>query len=188
MTLTNKRKFSGFIGLMLCMGLFMLISGTSSCGYGFSPSGGTIPDTMRTAFVKFVNNQAPYRNATLAPGLTDRLRRKINNQTKLRQTPDENGADYVVESTVTDYSVSTSGVSASPRTDGTLNATINNLNIKVHVKLTDTRGGKKPKEFDVSRSFPYTASITLQEAETRLQSDILLNLADEIFNNLFSDW
>jgi carbon monoxide dehydrogenase subunit G len=46
----------------------------------------------------------------------------------------------------------------------------------------------KTNEFDVSRDFDFDASLTLQEAEGRLLDEIVKNLADEIFNRIFSNW
>src|SRR4030095_11263168 len=82
-----------------------------SCGcniYRFNEA--TIPDSIRTINVKFIENRARIVNPQLSPQLTNRLRQKITAQTRLTQTNSET-ADWEVSSFVTDYNISTSGIS-----------------------------------------------------------------------------
>jgi hypothetical protein len=46
----------------------------------------------------------------------------------------------------------------------------------------------KVEEFDVSRSFDYSANLTLQQAEGQLADEVIRTLTDEIFNRIFSNW
>ncbi|MFX8942027.1 LPS assembly lipoprotein LptE, partial [Acinetobacter baumannii] len=74
-------------------------------------------------------------------------------------------ANLVVSSTVTDYSVTTAAIT-------TQQATANRLTITVHV-LVKNNVDNKEQEFDVSRNFDFAASLSLQQAETQLQDEIL---------------
>ena len=47
---------------------------------------------------------------------------------------------------------------------------------------------KKNFDTELTRSFDYDASITLQQAENQLTELIIQNFTDEIFNRIFSDW
>ncbi|MEY4885107.1 MAG: hypothetical protein RL151_416, partial [Bacteroidota bacterium] len=69
----------------------------------------SIPPEVKSVRVNFIENRARYINPLLSPRLTEKLRQKIVNQTRLSQTNGE--ADYVISGTITDYSVSTSGIS-----------------------------------------------------------------------------
>jgi hypothetical protein len=46
----------------------------------------------------------------------------------------------------------------------------------------------KKQEFDISRSFEFSARRSLQEAETQLLDEMVRNLTDDIFNRMFSTW
>jgi hypothetical protein len=65
---------------------------------------------------------------------------------------------------------------------------MNNLNIGLTVTLRNQLSGGEPQQYQISRSFPFDARITLQAAESRLLDDIITNLTDDIFNRIFSNW
>jgi hypothetical protein len=140
----------------------------------------TIPDSMHTIKVNFIENRAPYVNPQISPALTERLRKKLSSQTRLSVTNADN-ADYDVKATITDYSVSTSGVSNKQ-------SSMNRLTVTVHVALTDQKGGKPATEYDVIWNKEFAATLTLQAAEASLFDVIVRSLADDIFNRMFSDW
>ena len=156
----------------------------SGCAYGFSEKG-QIADSIKTVRVNFIENRAPYVNPQLSPTLTDRLRQKINNQTKLSQTNNDN-AHLDIRGTITDYSYTTVGVST---TNGRSQTSTNRLTVTVQVTITNQLNMQEPpKEFSVSRSFDFDARQTIQQVEAQLLDEMVRNLTDEIFNRLFSDW
>ena len=160
------------------------LAGFSSCGvYSFADV--SIPDSIKTVRVNFFENRAPYVNPQLSPALTDRVRQRIVNQTKLTQTNSDN-AHYDISAVITNYSVSTSGISTGQ--DNRAQASMNNLNVAVTVTLRNQLSGGEPQEFQISRSFPFAATLSLQSAEARLLDEIVTNLTDDIFNRLFSNW
>lgn len=162
--------------------LFFLTLTFSSCGiYGFSERG-VVSDSARTARVAPFENKAPYVNPQITPALTERLRQKILNQTKLTNTNNES-ADYNIVGYIADYSVTTVGVTSN---NGQQQTSQNRLNVRVHISLT--KFGGTPEEFDVSRSFDFSAQRSLQAAEAELLDDIIRNVTDEIFNRIFSNW
>ena len=61
------------------------------------------------------------------------------------------------------------------------------LTVTVHVILKKTLENKE-QEFDVTRNFDFSANLTLSQAEGQLMSDILRNITDDIFNQIFSNW
>jgi hypothetical protein len=46
----------------------------------------------------------------------------------------------------------------------------------------------KEQEFDVTRNFDFSANLTLNQAEGQLMDDIIRNITDDIFNQIFSNW
>ena len=154
----------------------MLLSG---CGiYSFRDA--VIPDNIKTVKIGFIENKARYVNPQLAPLLTDKLQQKIIGQTKLTRTNNDD-AHYQIFATITNYDPSqTVGVSAQQ-------ASTNRLTVTVHVVLKKTLENKE-QEFDVSRNFDFSATLTLNQAEGQLMDDIVRNITDDIFNQIFSNW
>lgn len=139
----------------------------------------SIEPEAKTVKINQIENRARYVNPQLSPKLTDKLRQKITNQTRLSQTNGE--ADYEISGVVTDYSVSTSGISDQQTSS-------NNLNITVHVVFSNRVKPERNFEADITRNFPFAASLSLQQAEAQLAEQLINNLADEIFNRIFSNW
>ena len=129
--------------------------------------------------INIIENRARYVNPQLSPRLTDRVRQKITGQTKLTQTNNEN-ADWEISGQITDYSVTTSGLSNQQEA-------INRLTVSVHIVLYDGTKDEK-KEHDVSRNYDFSANQSLQQAEARLLDEIIRTLTDDIFNRIFSNW
>ncbi|HEY0356220.1 MAG TPA: LPS assembly lipoprotein LptE [Flavisolibacter sp.] len=149
--------------------------------YGFKDI--NLDANVKTVRVDLIENRAQYRNPQVAPNLTDRLKQKITNQTRLTQTNNEN-AHWYITGEIRDYSVSTSGIST---TDGRSQTSVNRLTVSVHiVKLDNIKG--ETTEFDVTRQFDFGANQSLQTAEAQLLDEMIRNLTDEIFNKLFSNW
>lgn len=163
----------------------ILIAQGCRVSYGFTDAN-PLPDSIRTVRINFIENRAPYVNPQLSPTLTDRLKQKIVSQTKLTQTNSDN-ANWDISGVVTDYSVSTSGVSNNSTT-GRPTPSVNRLTVTVQITRTDLRSNKEPQQFTVSRSFDFSANQTIQQAESQLLDEMVRNLTDEIFNQLFSGW
>ncbi|MFM1929644.1 MAG: hypothetical protein RL387_972 [Bacteroidota bacterium] len=151
----------------------------SSCGiYSFKDA--VIPENVKTIKIGFIENKARYVNPQLAPLLTDKLQQKIISQTKLTRTNSDD-AHYQIYATITNYDPSqTVGVSERQ-------ASTNRLTVTVHVILKKTLDNKE-QEFDVSRNFDFSANLSLSQAEAQLMEDIVRNISDDIFNQIFSNW
>ncbi|MBA2328471.1 MAG: LPS assembly lipoprotein LptE [Chitinophagaceae bacterium] len=139
----------------------------------------SIPDSIRSIRINFIENRAPYVNPQLSASLTDRVKQKIINQTKLTSTNNEN-AHWVLDGSITDYSVSTSGISNKE-------SVMNRLTVSVNIVLNKTLSNDK-EEFLITRSFEFNANSSLQAAEGRLLDEMVRTLTDDIFNRLFSNW
>ncbi len=165
------------LGMMLYLAVLLVSISQPGCGvYSFTDT--SIPDGINVVKVNFVQNKASYVNPTLAGDLTEKLRRKIISQTRLKQTNGDD-ADWVISPTITTYSFSTAGISNQQ-------VNTNRLNVGISIEIKDST--QKSKKFDVTRSFDYPGSMTLQQAEAQLKDDMLRSLTDDMFNRIFSDW
>ena len=174
------RNTSRMLFAVVLAGLMLLtIAGTqSSCNiYKFQDV--SIPDSIRIVKINFIENRASYVNPQLSPRLTDRLRQKIVSQTRLKQT-NGNDADWEINCVITGYSFSTAGIANQQ-------VATNRLTVNVQVNVDDLKGDS-PKKYDVSRSFDFAASQSIQQAESALADEMIRGLTDDIFNRIFSDW
>jgi hypothetical protein len=169
-----------FFFVSLACGLCLILFLNSRCHVSYSLRDVSIPDSIKTVKVNFIENRARYVNPQLGPKLTDKLRQKIVGQTRLTQTNNDN-ADWEISGYISDYSVSTSGISQRQ-------ASTNRLNVSVSITLFDRRSNEQKDPVSVSHSFDFPATRTLQAAERDLLDEIVRNMTDEIFNQIFSTW
>ncbi len=173
MTLKTSNRSSYIIAILL----FSMVSIQGICR--FSMKDVSIPADIKTVKVAYIENKARYINPQLSPKLSDKLRQKIVNQTRLSQINGD--ADYEISGYISDYSVSTSGISDRQ-------VASNNLNVTVHLIFKNRKDEKKNFEADLTRNFPFSATKSLSQAESELTEEIITNLTDEIFNRIFSNW
>ena len=161
--------------------ILLLVIYISGCKV-YSFTGASIPAEIKTVRVQPIINQARYQgNMQLAPQLTEKLRQKILAQTKLTQV-NKDDADYDISGIISQYDVTTSGISSQQ-------VSTNRLNVGVTVTLLNRKApGEEPKSYSISRTFDFSAGLTLQQAEQKLNDEMIRNLVDEIFNRIFSDW
>ncbi len=161
--------------IFLVLGSLLLLA---SCKvYSFTSA--SIPPEVKTVKIGFIENKARYINPQLSARLTDKLQTKIVGQTRLTRTNSDD-AHYQIRGYISDYNVSTAGISNQQ-------AATNRLTVGVHLIFLNTLTAKT-EEFDISRSFDFSANLSLPQAEGALTEDIVKNLTDEIFNRIFSNW
>jgi len=175
-----SRQFSGKRLLLwpFCL-LLITVFNFATCKYSFKDTS-PIPDEVKTFRVNFFENKARYVNPQLGPQLTEKTKQKIIGNTRLRQTNDDN-AHYDISGYVSDYNVTTSGISGN-------NASTNRLSVSFHLIFKNTLDEKKNFEADLSNNFDFPANQSLEQAQAALFPDIIKNTVDGIFNKIFSNW
>ncbi len=170
---SKKKSFSFYIILLAVVSIF------SGCGvYKFTDA--TVDPSLKTFRMDFLVNRASYVNPQLSPSLTEGIRRKIINQTRLSQTNSED-AHLDISGEIRDYIVTTSGISNKE-------SVMNRLTVSIHIVVRNTTKEEPPVEFDVSRGFEFSARLSQQTAESQLLEEMVRNLSDDVFNRLFSNW
>lgn len=175
----NVLNLLNILNLWICGGLIMLVFSFATCKYSFKDTS-PIPQEVKTFRVNYIENKARYVNAQLSPQLTERLKLKIIGNTRLRQTNNDD-AHYDITAYVSDYTVSTSGISGTE-------ASVNRLSVSVHISFKNTLDEKKNFESDVTSTFDFDAQKSLTEAESSLNEEMVRNLVDAMFNKIFSNW
>jgi outer membrane lipopolysaccharide assembly protein LptE/RlpB len=156
---------------------FLVLSINSCRVYKFTDA--SVDPDLKSIRIQPITNQAPYQNPQVNQNLTERLRQKIVNQTRLSQT-NRDDAHLDLTGYLSDYSLSTTGISNKQEVT-------NRLTVSVHIILNNQLKNTK-EEFDVSRTFEFEATLSLQQAENRLLEEIVRSLTDDIFNRMFSNW
>lgn len=159
--------------LLACLSLML-----GSCGvYTFKDV--SFPPDIKTAKLNFIENKSRYINPQLAPKLNEKLQQKLVSQTPLKRSSNDD-ADLVISGSITDYSVTTAGISGQQ-------VSTNNLNVSIHITLKNNKA-QTVEEYDVAKSFPFDGRSTLQQVENSLTDVIVKGMTEEIFNRLFSNW
>jgi outer membrane lipopolysaccharide assembly protein LptE/RlpB len=167
------------IELYLLALLMMSFLNFATCKYSFKDTA-PIPVEVKTFRVNYLENKAQYVNTQLSPQLTEKLKQKIINTTRLRPTNDED-AHYDISGYVSQYNTSTVSITNS-------NSSGNRLTVGFHLVFRNTLDEKKNFEADLSRTFDFGANQSLSDAEAQLNNNIVSNIVDEIFNKIFSNW
>jgi outer membrane lipopolysaccharide assembly protein LptE/RlpB len=172
-------KMKAIAGRTLICALLMIIFNYASCKYSFRDSA-PLPPEVKTFRVNQLGNQAPYVDAQLAPQLTEALKQKIISNTRLRETSDDD-AHYDIDGYVSNYAVSTTGISGAT-------AAQNRLTVTFHIIFKNSLDNTQNMEADVTSNFDYSSSLSLNDAATQLNTQIISNMVDQIYNKIFSNW
>lgn len=175
MKLLTFLSFGSRAGILFTLAAFSLFQ--AGC-YSFRDV--SIPPEVKTVRVNYIENKARYIDPQLSPQLTERLRQKINNQTRLTLVPTDD-ADYDITAVIRGYDVTTSGISDQQ-------ASTNRLIVRVQIIFRNRLDDKANFEEDISRNFDFAASLSLPQVQAQKGDEILRNLTDEIFNRVFSQW
>jgi hypothetical protein len=159
--------------------LLIAVFSFATCKYSFKDTS-PIPLEVKTFRVNYFENKARYVNPQLGVQLTEKMKQKVIGSTRLRQTNDDN-AHYDISGYVSEYNVSTSGISGN-------NASTNRLSISFHLIFKNTLDEKKNFEADLSNNFDFPATQSLEQAQTALFPEITKNIVDGMFNKIFSNW
>jgi hypothetical protein len=162
--------------LLLIASVIMLFT---SCGIYTFHDVSVDYSKIKTVKVGFIDNKARYVNPQLSPRLTDNLKQKINNYTKLTLVNSDD-ANYIITGYISRYDVSLSAISNNQSSG-------NRLTVAATMTFTNTVDNKTDN-FTVSKDFDFSAGLSLQQAEGTLASDIINQLTDQIFSHIFSNW
>jgi hypothetical protein len=167
------------VGIIIACFFTVTVFSFNTCKYSFKDTS-PIPPEIKTFRVNYLENKARYVNTQLSPQLTEKLKDKIRSNTRLRQV-NEDSAHYDISGYVSDYSVSTSGISGTT-------ASSNRLSVTFHLIFKNNLDLSKNFEADISTNYDFSASQNLPQAESTLTPDIIKNTIDGIFNKIFSNW
>lgn len=174
----NKSVICNLKSAITCC-FILLIFNYATCKYSTKDTS-PIPQEIQTFRVNYLENKARYVNPAITPQVTEKLKQKIIGQTRLRQTNSDD-THYDIGGYLTDYSVTTTGISNQ-------NASTNRLNVSFLLIFKNTLDQTKDAEVEITRNYDFDARKTLDQVQAELLPEIIKNLVDEIFNKIFSNW
>lgn len=160
--------------------LLLLVLGLSSCGV-YSFSGTSIQSDVKTITIGYFEYKALKVNPTLSNELTEELRTRFRQMTRLEQV-DEDG-DMEISGEITGYNVTASAISAQET------AAQNRLTITVKVSFSNRN---YPEDDFENKSFSnyadYESTLALDAVESQLTTEIVKKLVEDIFNATVAQW
>lgn len=167
----NIKFFIAIIGLMTL----------TSCGFGYSLSGVSIPDNIKTYQVDFFQNQAAFVEPGIERTFTLQLQDLILNQSSL-DLVNKNG-DYIYQGEITRFFIAPMTATA------TNTASQNRVTIEVNLRFTNTKDDEASFEKKYSFFYDYDANTQLQGAALDTALEIIFDqITQDIFTDTLAQW
>lgn len=162
--------------------IFILLVGMLSfgCTMSVSLTGASIDESIKTTTIEIFENQAPLTNPNFTRIITEGLRTKFIQQTRLKVINE--GGDVNFRGAVTGYSTQPVAVG------GNETASLTRLTITVSVEYTNRLDENKNFNQSFSRYADFDATQNLNQVEDALMNEISNQLVQDIFNKAFLDW
>ena len=159
--------------------IFILLN-LVSCSVNYSLSGASISPDVKTFSVSYIANHAANKQATLSDVFTEGLKDKFRSDAGLSLTT--SNADLQFSGSITDYTTSYQGVTASQLAAQT------RLTIAVKIKFVNKNDEKQnyEKRFSAYRDFDATES--LSNVEDALIAEISEEIIESIFMESVANW
>jgi CBS domain-containing protein len=165
-----------FISIMILVAVAGIVN---SCGI-YSFSGTSIEADVKTITINYFDYKALKVNPTLSNDLTEAMKDKFRQMTRLEQV--EEDGDMELEGAVTGYDVRAAAITADEV------AAKNRLTVTVHIKFTNNKYPEDNVEKDFSAYAEYDSTNTLDSVESTLCEQIVDQLAEDIFNACVAQW
>lgn len=161
-------------------GLLVLLGLLTGCSIRMTMSGASIPENLKTFSVQYIVNRAPLVNPTLSQNLTEGLKDRIMNESRLTLARDLGDVDFSGE--ITGYDTRPMAIKADALSAET------RLTVTVKVRCRNFKDPKKNWEssFTAYQDFPSEKNLT--EVEDELTKIIIDQITENVFNKAFADW
>ena len=173
----NRAKISMLMGVCLALAI---LTGLNSCKVGYSFTGTTLSDSLKTFTVQnFVMATAGGpQNLTLS--FTEKLKEYYQRNTKLKVKPVD--GDLFLEGAITGYELSPVSTTSGDK------AAMNRLTIRVEVRFQNKFSEDESFEREFSFYQDFSQEQTLTQVEASLVPKILDQLVLNIFNATAATW
>jgi hypothetical protein len=161
--------------LFFCIFLFSF----GACRVNFSFSGGSLDPNLKTISIHTLKNNAALVIPTLSQQLTDAIRDKFTQQTKLSLV--NNGGDLDIAGEIVAYTTTPIAIQANET------ASQNRLTITITIRFVNKQNEKQNFETNFSRYVDYPSSKPYSEMADVIKQ-VNEYLVDDIFNKAVVNW
>ena len=169
-------KKTGFVYLFLVLSVIL-----TGCTISYKFNGASIDYTkVKTICIKGFPNQAPLVYPPLAQQFTEGVKDIYVRQTRLSLVRD-NG-DLELEGEITGYDLTPMAVKEDAYSSQT------KLTITVKVRYTNRTNADEDFEQSFSAYREFDSNVMLQDVQDQLCSEIIEELADQIYNSTVANW
>lgn len=150
------------------------------CTLQISLSGASIPENLNTFSVQYINNRAPLVNPNLSQTLTEGLKDRIQNESRLQMVVENGDIDF--SGNITNYQTQPMAVKADAVSAQT------RLSVTVKIQCRNMKDPKKDWQQSFTAYQDYDSENNLSDVEEELVKLIVEELTENIFNKSFADW
>lgn len=166
--------------IMVAVSVLALCVVNFGCTISITMSGASIPENLNTFSVQYINNRAPLINPELSQQLTEGLKDRIQNESRLALVVDDGDIDF--SGNITGYSTQPMAMKADAESAET------RLSVAVKIRCRNSKDPKKDWEQSFSAYKDYPSENNLADVEAELVNEIVEQLTENIFNKAFADW
>lgn len=170
MTSELKTLHLSFLAVVLSMAF-------TSC---YTLNGVSISEETQTYYVEQFDVSAIAAPAEIGQQFSERLKQKINNNTRLAFSETDPDIDFV--GSIVGFSVTPEAPNANNQAD------LNRLTIRVSVEYTDSKTEKNSYTNTFTDFEVFDANQNLLEIQSNLLEQIFERIAEDAFNKAFSNW
>lgn len=151
-----------------------------SCSVNMTMSGASIPDNIQSFSVQYFDNRAPLINPTLSQDLTEGLKDRITNESRLKLEANTGDVDFSGQ--ITNYNVRPMAIQADALSAET------RLTMTVKVRYKNYKDPKVNWESSFSAFRDFESSQNINAVEGDLTKEMIEEITENIFNKAFADW
>jgi hypothetical protein len=174
-----KRRIFNNLFILLSV-TFVLTVVLYACKISYSFTGTNIPADVKTYSVFYFPNRAKLINPTLSNDFTEKLKSKLQKQTKLKE--ESESGDLLYEGQITEYEVRPMAIQKEDM------AAQNRLTVSVRLKYTNNKDHEQDFDKTFSAYEDFSSSMSLNDVESSIVPEILEKLIEDIFNATIANW
>lgn len=172
----SARWHTALLGCLTAATLLLL----TACSISYKFTGTNINyDIIKTLQIDNIPNRAPYGWAPMEAMLNNRLQDLYANQTRLRMV--KRGGDMHISGEIVGYDQFNKSVSA----DGFSSQV--QLRMTVNIRFENKKANQR-WERQFSSTAPYDAKLQLSAVQETIVTEMVRDIADQIFNATVADW
>ncbi len=157
--------------------LLLLILIFQAC---YSLNGISIPDNVNTYYIETFKLKAQNAPPLINQIFTEKLKNKINTQTKL--VANDNSPDIEFRGEISTYAIE----ALAPTRDQ--ESTLNRLRVSINVEYINSKDEKGSWKQTFSQNFDFSADQDLLSIQDQAIAEIYDQIIEQIFNKSFANW